>query len=175
MYISPKPFIRGRAICREDDVRLPRSARKRHAGDWIKVLSRVDPKAFDGFGFEGKVLRPGEAIPRVELPEPAILLEYAGSAGGREYLWVLWRYDRERREFRDLAQVRATGYEWAVAIRPIAVRELRAEPEHIVPFDYEGARDRVLRFLEMELEGAPVGGDRRLCAMLDDSLLARIA
>jgi hypothetical protein len=172
-----KPIGQARAICREGEERLPRSATGRSRLTWIKLLSRVDPRAQDGFGFEGQVFRPGDTVPVADLPEPAIFLEYAGAIGNHEDLWILWRYDITRREFRDLAQVRARGPEWAAALRPIAIRELnpQSQPDRIAQFDYIGARDRVLALMDAELEGAPGGARRRLCALIHDSLLAGIA
>jgi hypothetical protein len=104
-------------------------------------------------------LRPGS---RSDPPSPCILLEYAGTVVDHEALWILWRYERERRQFRDLAQVRARGADWAVALRPIAIRELAPEPEGIAMFDYEGARDRLLNLMGAELVGSPARG--RGCA-----------
>jgi hypothetical protein len=99
------------AVSRGPAVRSPRSPSRSEPLAFAKLLSRVDPKAENGAGFEGVIIRPGRTVPESYLwptekfPKTPILLEFAGRQGicgcGRERdvlesLYTLWRYDLTR-------------------------------------------------------------------------------
>ena len=70
-------------------VRIPRTATRRSAVTFAKMLGRVAPSAVNGFEFEGRFVRPGSEIAESDLPARAVLLEGAGSDGsGKKNLAV---------------------------------------------------------------------------------------
>ncbi len=156
--IDKKPPGVARAICAPNQVRLPRSATRRDTGTWIKLLERVTDSP-GGFGFEGKLLRPGETIPAGQLPEPAVLLECAGTEGrGRghnrgDVRYIVWRWDRSARDWQELAQCSSVSGDWALALNGVALRALHPDDQVITPFDCEASVDRILSFAESEMHG----------------------
>ena len=96
----------------------------------LKLLTRVDPLAPYNLGFEGRILFCGARIPEPELGERPVVLEYCGPQGAyksrkpRPHLYILWRYDREERMWRELGRDLAIGWEWAIPLRKRAVVEL---------------------------------------------------
>jgi hypothetical protein len=165
-------------------IKLPRSAARRGALTWSKLLTRVDAKAQNGFGFEGRVLRPGALIGIDELGEPAVLLEYAGFTGAPRRdesgwghrrcadLYILWRYDRARGEWAELARARSVNWEWALDLRPIARRALEGPPPE--PPEERTAIARVLSLVDAEIEGAGHQTLLDVMAALHDRLAARV-
>ena|SRR5579872_1638392 len=153
---SSKHPSRARAICGEDDIRLPRSSGRSSATTSLKLLSRVNPERPGAFAFEGTFLRPGGTIAKAQLPSPALLLECCGSTGNgwghnrSETLHILWRWDGA--DWKDIAQMRSVGSEWVEVFHPIITREL-ATPKNEQVLDLIGIVQRVLGSLESELEG----------------------
>jgi hypothetical protein len=89
--------------------------------------------------FEGKLYAPGASVPVEKLGERGVALEFAGPQGTwkrrreREDLWILWRYDWEARDWREIA--RAFGAASSLVLRPAAIRAMRpaaAETENTV-------------------------------------------
>jgi hypothetical protein len=160
-------------------VKLPRSATRRGALTWAKLLTRVDAKAQNGFGFEGRIVRPGALIGIHEMPEPAVVLECAGNDGsGRghrraEDVYILWRYDRRRGEWAELARARSVNWEWALDLRPIARRALEGPPPNAP--EERTAIARVLNLVDAEIEGAGQQTLLDVMAALHDRLAARVA
>jgi hypothetical protein len=96
---------------------------------FCKLLTTVDPYARFGLGFEGRLLWPGARLAAEQLGRRPVVLEYAGPHGTRkprQFMWILWRYDWKRREWVELARTTAHDWTWAIALRPVAVRELAA-------------------------------------------------
>lgn len=104
---------------------------------FLKLLSRVDPEAHNGFGFEGCLLRPGAFVSRAQLrpsddyPEIPIILEYSTAPaeiiGARRQscgLYVLWRWHPGALEWREIGRALAASWEWALDLRPLAIRAL---------------------------------------------------
>jgi hypothetical protein len=148
-------------------VRIPRTATRRNAGDWAKVLSSVDPKAVCAFGYEGEFLRPGATIDEDKLFLPgtdlrtAIVLESAGSDGkGRgnnrsPCVFILWRYSRATALWTELARASSVDWTWSLDLRPIAIRAL-AGGIPPVTLDVPAVASRIAWLLDGEL--APLKG-----------------
>lgn len=126
--LQPEEIVRG--------VRLPRTAGRASVQSFAKLLNYVDPDAHTGFGFEGKFMLPGKTVTEAELcppeyPATPILLEYAGPVGGarghkrNEYLYILWRYEREENVWAELGRSQSVSWEWTHDLGPIAIRALR--------------------------------------------------
>lgn len=106
-----------------NECKLPRTATRRGAICFMKLLERVDPDASDGFGFHGRLFRPGQMVQVEELGERPILLE--GTDGGRDRaercrirytkLYILWR--REAGSWIEIARTEAEASEWAYTLR----------------------------------------------------------
>src|SRR5437660_46024 len=92
--------------------------RKHHTH--LKLLTSVDPLAEHNLGFEGRVLWPGTRLAETEISPRSVVLEYAGPQGQwkrgkqRPHLYILWRYDPERRDWIEIAQAQAIDWSWAV-------------------------------------------------------------
>jgi hypothetical protein len=159
-------------------VKLPSTAVRNAPGTWLKLLSRVDPHATGGFGFEGKILRPAASVTLFDLPDPALLLECAGTMGKgwghrrMEHLYVLWRYDRDRQTWRALAQTYAVNGDWALELRPRALRELA--PAIPAALDPGAVAQRVLAVLDVEIDRADERATEAVYAVLHDRLAARV-
>jgi len=137
-------------------VRLPRSAAGRSGITYCRLLERVEPdRVWGGWSFVGRVERPGALIPEAELPPAGLLLECADTEpGGRGHhraavRYILWRYDREAGEFRELARTSSVGRDWTQDLGPIALAELTPARPFVV--DPEAAAGRVVEALEREL------------------------
>jgi len=168
-------------------IRVPRSSARREQC-FAKLLRYVDPRAECGFGFEGKILRPGQLVSEEELYEPGyppvpILLEYSqGDVSGvrgarrREPLYVLWRYDRVPGEWQEIARAASVSWEWAADLRPIAIRALREArgSVEVLPSLPLIAR-RISMFLETELTTLEDSDRLKILAVLHDQFACRIA
>lgn len=173
------------AVCPAADpiaeLRLPMTSARTTPNTWVKLVTRVDVHAASGFGFDGKVYPPGAHIPLDDLPDRALALECAGGIGPgwghkrRDLLYILWKYDRARREWRDVAQARSINAEWAMALRPIAARELSDPEERALAIDADGVAERVMHLLDAELEDADLCATESVLAVLHDRLAARVA
>jgi len=173
---------------KDDARRLPSSGRGRHA--YLKLLSRVDPDAQNGFGFEGSLLRPGawasaaELRPSADYPPIPVLLEYTsgavrGVAGHRraDSLYVLWRWEPGR--WRELGRASSLAWEWALDLRPLAIRAL-AEARGDLPIvvmapDFAAIAIEISGFLDEHLRILSPGDRIRLLGVLHDQFAARLA
>lgn len=164
-----------------EQARLPRTATRRGAVCFAKLLDGVDSQAVDGFGFRGKLYRPGEQIPLAELGENPVLLECTeaeGSHGDRtrkrwESLYIIWRFDRERGEWVELARAQAHASDWALCLRDAARFALGRVSWSIVPKVGEAAT-RIRLVLDQVLEGLEPSQRSQTVAILHDEFAARI-
>jgi len=118
-------------------IRIPRSATRRNAITYAKLLYWVNEPALTGYDFEGMLLRPGQALeesalwPGEDWPRMPVLLECAGNEmpgwGHRRtpVTYILWRY--EGGEWRELARTSAIGIEWCLILGPVARRAVVGE------------------------------------------------
>jgi hypothetical protein len=121
------------------------------------VVTRVvSDHVWGGYSFEGQLLRPGSSHPIEEIPEPGVLLECAGPVGSgwghrrRDVLYILWRFDRRRCEWREIARALAVTRDWTLDLGPIAQREL-SSPRPVL-IDPALAAGRVMAALAGEIE-----------------------
>jgi len=169
-------------------VRIPRSSEVRGRPEWGKLLTRVDPEAKDGFGFEGTFIAPGRYVEESELratpahPAIPILLECCllgkVQSGHRRspMTYILWRY--ENRAWHEIARSEGLSWEWAIDLRPIAIRALEAahgrKSEPSKP-DLEATTVRIAEFLDWELAAIEAVHRAQILAALHDVLAARLS
>lgn len=170
-------------------IRIPRSSPVRNRPDWAKLLTSVDPEAQDGFGFEGTFISPGRYVEESELrPTPAhpaipILLESCllGKVVGKGHrhspmTYILWKW--ENRAWHEIARSEGLAWEWAIDLRPIAIRALDAahgrknEPS---AKDLEATTIRIAEFLDSELQAIEAVHRAQILAALHDVLAARLS
>jgi hypothetical protein len=117
-------------------IRLPNTCpENRRQFTHVRMLTQVEPDAWSAAGFHGALFQPGGQILAAELREHPAALEFAGPQGTwrqrnreRENLWILWRYDRVARDWREIARALAVGSEWALILREPAIRALQPRP-----------------------------------------------
>jgi hypothetical protein len=122
---------------------IPRTSTKRYHRTWARLIvcrssSRMTPRMFNGPIFQtGSEIEESELWPTPHCPVHPLLLEYAGTTGvddrgkparghnrGQD-VHVLWRYERESGEFREIARVTTAGPSWYEALAPIVAREIQ--------------------------------------------------
>lgn len=119
-------------------LRLPRTSTRLQRG-WAhcRVLTGVQIKPY-AEGFEGPILPPGSICPLSHFGSRPVVLECVGPVGPkpargkqREVLWILWSYDFERSDWKELARASAVNWEWAECLRAPAIAALYPEPDLI--------------------------------------------
>jgi hypothetical protein len=144
-------------------VRIPQSRLSRRDMDYARLLVRIYPRRTMANAFDGVLLKPGSLIdeaalwPTPEYPETPILLEYAGNDHtGRGHrrsndIYLLWRYERDRKCWVELVRTTSQGAEWIEHLKPIAILELRRDslPD---AFSAAGVSAAVLAALDRQLE-----------------------
>ncbi len=88
--------------------------------------------------FEGRIYRPGALIALEALPRPAVVIECTGPIGAfvarrssryRDYGYILWTFDFQVFEWREIARAQAPDASWTAAIREPAWLALHPRPE----------------------------------------------
>ena len=131
-------------------IRLPQTCpeNKRHFTH-VRILTAVDPEAWNAAGFDGPLYRPGARVDAAALGARPILLEFAGPQGKwrpgrqRDSLWLLWRYDGQLQVWVEIARALSRDWSWALVLRGPAIAALR--PDHLADAGNmvdEGARGR---------------------------------
>jgi hypothetical protein len=169
------------------DCRIPKTATRRGAITYAKLLSRVDARAKDGFGFVGKFFRPGELVLESELgadyhqPAP-ILLECSEVAaaqglphGKRKWnkLYILWRYNLETQSWIEIARTQCHSDEWCETLREPARIALGKTSWDVVPSVAE-VITRIRGMLDKELAELEDGAKRQVLGELHDQFAARL-
>lgn len=171
-----------------DYIRIPFSSRRECKDTYGLLLTRVDPEANCGFGFEGTIVRPGKNIPWSALwPTPAhpripILLECAGSTkpgwGKRTEptVYILWRFDLDRKDWQELGRSSSRDWTWAIDLRSVAVRALEESLGTAVEIygDFEAVTNRLDHLLTFELAKIPKTERLRAVGFLYDQFCSRI-
>ena len=161
--------------------RIPRTATRRGAVCYAKLLDRVEEAALDGFGFHGRFLKPGDTVPEAELfdrDSNPVLLEHTEveTARGARKLWeslyILWRYDREKGVWVELARAQGAAWDWAVSLREAARIALGRPSWKVVP-KVADACERIRALLDRELAALEPEQRRQVAASLHDQLAAR--
>jgi hypothetical protein len=126
---SLDPQVRQRLI------QLPRtSSRSQRRLAHLKLLSAVRPLEFS-CAFEGRIYPPGGLLPEEKLGPCPVVLECVGPVGDarpgrlREVQWILWRYDWQRAEWREIARAQSRDASWTLALREPAIRAMNPKPE----------------------------------------------
>lgn len=107
------------------------SPQNRHCYSHVRLLTEVSPDACNAAGFGGRLLRCGERLSPEELGERPVVLECAGPQGtfkrGRHRLtlWILWRYDWQEKDWREIARAQSLNWDWAIILRDPAIRALQ--------------------------------------------------
>jgi hypothetical protein len=174
----PPEIVRG-------GIQLPHSSPRNCRNAFIKLLSHVNPEADQGFGFEGKILRPGSVVTEAELrptdeyPERPVLLEYAqapaqGKRGHNrtESLYVLWSLDAQSNTWRELGRANAVSWEWAVDLRPLALRAMQQRPQ-VMP-DLLAVEMRIMAVLERELASVAAAQQSLVLAIIHDQIAVAV-
>jgi hypothetical protein len=166
------------------DCRMPRTATRRGAVRYLKLLYSVDEQAVDGFGFAGRFLAPGQLIDVHELTAgrlgPPIMLECTeaeGSRGARqkrrwEALYILWRYEAGG-AWIEIARAQSLSSDWALQLRDIARIALGRSSWAVVPRVAEVAA-RIRGLLDLELGPLDAAQRGAVLADLHDQFAARI-
>ncbi len=103
----------------------------------VKLLTRIGRMELAGAAFEGRILPPGKNLPAEELGKNPVALECAGPVGQprigrrRPVLWILWRYDWDASQWKEIARSTAVGWEWSLVLYEPAVRLLYPKPEQV--------------------------------------------
>ena len=163
----------------ERRVRLPRSAMRRQAITYCRLIHKLRRDAvWGGWAFDGPTLRPGSVILEADLPLAGLLIECAGSQGGHGHnrgptTYILWRYEREAGEFRELARVASVGRDWTQDLGPIVKQQLH--PPRPVLVDVGAIAGRLIQAFERETE--PLESRARLLVVreIQDRLAAGVA
>lgn len=170
-------------------VKLPCSSPRNSREKFAKLLSHVDPQAEHAFGFEGRFLRPGATVTDAELrptdafPIVPILLEYMrgpsyGIPGRRrcDSIYILWRYERESNVWRELGRAVSFAWEWAMELRPLAVRALREARggQLELVWDLHAISVRIADLIDAELRSLDLPERRRVMGVLHDQFAARL-
>jgi hypothetical protein len=172
----------------EDCIRVPCSSHRRSSNTYAKLLTRVDPQAETGFGFEGSIIRPGKEVhwdalwPTPAHPRIPILLECAGSAkpgwGSRREpdVYILWRFDPQVKLWTELARSSSHTGAWAYDLRAPAIRALEESTgSSLAVFgDYEAVVTRLDHLLTHELGKLPSSERGRAVGFLHDQFCARL-
>jgi hypothetical protein len=160
---------------------IPRSGGRREA-TYAQLILRIRRSGL----IDGRFFRAGARVEETELwpapgyPEVPLLLEFAGSdRAGRGHtrsadIHLLWRYDRARREFDEVARVRSHGAEWFHHLEPIVRRHMIRPPVNHAE-EARGASARVLAALEGELDRLEDEGRDSAIALLYNQVAARFA
>jgi hypothetical protein len=169
-------------------IRLPPGSAGRSKQAYIKLLSRVDPDAQNGFGYEGLFLHIGSWVssaplrPTSAYPEIPVLLEHGlmparGIIGHRrsDSLYVLWRWETAAREWRELGRAVAESWEWAIELRPLAIRALAQEKAAECAPDLPALASEINTFLDSRLKILKPPDRARLLGILHDQFASRLS
>src|ERR1035441_6601687 len=123
---------------RGSTIQLPNTCPENHRRYYthIRLVTEVSPDAWNGAGFDGRLFPPGSRVAPEDLGACPVLLEYAGPQGTwrqrrqRENLWILWRYDQDLKEWREIARALSFDWHWALILREPAIRALQRSEEH---------------------------------------------
>jgi hypothetical protein len=171
-------------------IHLPRSAPGgRGEPTYAQLILRLRRSEF----IDGPFFRTGARVEETALwpspayPEVPLLLEFAGRDRGEGRnarghnrapdIHLLWRYDRARREFDEIASARSYGAEWFHHLAPIIRRHIIRPPANHAEAEKaaRGASARVLAALEGELDQLEDEGRDSAIALLYDQVAARFA
>jgi hypothetical protein len=168
------------------DCRLPRTATRRGAISYVKLIEKVLPHAENAAGFVGRLLRPGALIEEEELftapgRNPVLLestdaLAVEGNNGKRKYdrLYLLWRYEQPSKSWIEIARSQSWDNTWVYALRDPARVALGRDSWRVVPTVIE-ASVRIGDLLDAELSDLPDHLRTRVLERLYEEIGSRFA
>jgi hypothetical protein len=171
-------------------VRIPCTSTRASQRFFAKLLTRVDPDAQNGFGFEGTIMRPGSIVAMAALwptpahPEIPILLECAGNPNparghnrhAQSDTYILWRFDPAIKEWVELARSSSESWTWAMDLRSVAIRALEESRGRQIQV-FAGLHDvlvRMRQMLDREIQQLPPPDRGRAVAVLHDEFCFRL-
>jgi hypothetical protein len=177
-------------VSSSERVRIPCTSSRASQRVFAKLLTRVDPDAQNGFGFEGTILRPGSMVPLEALwptpahPEIPIVLECAGNPNperghrrrNQTDTYVLWRFDPVSKTWSELARSASESWTWALDLRAIAIRALEESRGKQIEV-FHGLNEVLLRMrqaLDHEMQLLPPPDRARAVAVLHDEFCIRL-
>jgi hypothetical protein len=176
-------------------IHIPSSSTRSYTGvTFVKLLRRVDPRASNGFGFEGIFLRPGGFVegeklwPDESYPRVPVLLECAGNTGfasdGRkahgnsarsEVLFVLWKFNLQSRDWIEVARAKSDSAAWACELAPIAGRVIQESLPKQEPVNPVEIRKQIVSYLSGQLDLVSEDQRQELISVLHDEFACRLA
>lgn len=166
-------------------VRLPKTNPSRSAPTFLKLVARIDVRAESAMGWHGEFLRPAAMVTEKQLrpddryPWPPLLVESAGRLdpkapkAERRSTWILWTYDPERKEFREIARANSFDWGWSMDLQPIALAHLRANSDSRADVMAE-RQARVAEAVDRELRDLDRAGALGLLSALHSVLATRL-
>ena len=164
-----------------DKVLLPDSSPGKHRGAFthVRILTAVSPGTGYATGLDGPLFVPGAAVPAELLRQHPVCLECAQApqiGPVSEKLWVLWKYQRTSRTWREISRTRAHAWEWAIVLRPLAQRELEPPRQDEDPRDRAGAAlASILAVIDSSLAQLPAAIRMNVLSELYSALAGRRA
>jgi hypothetical protein len=144
---------------------------------FVRILTAVSPESWNGAGFDGSLHKPGAQVAVEVVRAHPVVLECAGPSSGdkRDWLWILWRFDAEAKEWRELARALAHDWYWAVILRGPAIRALEPRRESADPRDRTGTvLEELLRDIDAVLARELPGVRNLVLCALHDRVCARL-
>jgi len=152
-------------------IRLPRSAKRRGAVTWCKLLSRVSrDRIWGGWSFAGRVLSPGAFLDVTDLPACCLVLECAGADRRGAYTYILWKLADTG--WRELMRTACRNRDWTLDLGPIAHDEL--EPPKPVLVDPTGAGERFDKLLDTEIDRLDRKAQKLVLLAVYDRIAAKL-
>lgn len=177
-------------------IRIPDSSeryRGRRARGYAQLIQRITAGSprFEGRFFPaGAGVDEAELRPTADYPAAPLLVEFAGTdgaIGGDTANWrhkrlssvhILWRFNRARQEWDELARTSSFGAEWIHHLAPIVRHELERDLAVSTPASrIEAARAasaRVVALLDSELDRLEHEGKSHVMSMIWDQVAARL-
>jgi hypothetical protein len=170
-------------------VTLPYSGHRRSSEAYCSLILRAPRLARYPFDLEQIILRAGKTIPLASLwPTPAapripVLLECTISPRARagvcpykgESMYVLWRWQAERREWIEVTRCYSKQGEWFAYLHPAIVRELARSGAQPVEPDLGALSQEAAEWLDAHLRDLREDERARMLACVHDLLAARMA
>lgn len=144
----------------QETLRLPNTCpENRKSYTHCKVLTTINPNAWNGAGFDGPIFEAGARISAAEIQKHPVVIEFAGPQGTwkqkrnrREDLYVLWRYDWEAGGWKEIARALAHDWTWCTVLRDPAIRALEPRRESTDERERAGiVLDQVLAAIDSSL------------------------
>ena len=162
---------------RAGTVRLPNTC-PNNRQTFVRILTAVSSEAWNGAGFTGSLHKPGAQVAAEVVHAHPVLLECAGrnlKDKSKDWLWVLWNWNAEAKQFFEIARALATDWCWATVLRGPAIRALEPRREAVDPRDRAGtALEEILAAMDAALSRELPGVRTLVLTALYDRIAARL-